>query len=205
MSWASAIFAKGCGFFEILRLDCAFLFQPNLFNLFLDVLHVGRARHGVDAGTRAGLVHHINRFVRKKSSGDVTIGKSDGRLQRFIGEFRFVVRLVFRTQPFQDLNSFIDRRRINLYRLETPFQRCVFLDVLAIFVHRRGADALQFATAQRGFDDVRCVHRALCRTSPDDCVQFVDKKDHILGAANLVHHRFDPLFELAAVFCARDH
>jgi len=33
-------------------------------------------------------------------------------------------------------------------------------------------------------------------------VQFVDEQDHVLGAADFVHHRFDSLFKLAAVFRA---
>ena len=36
-------------------------------------------------------------------------------------------------------------------------------------------------------------------------MQLVDKKDHVLGTSDFVHHRFDALFELAAIFCARDH
>jgi hypothetical protein len=36
-------------------------------------------------------------------------------------------------------------------------------------------------------------------------VQLVDKEDDVLGATNLVHDRFDPLFELAAILGACDH
>ena len=36
-------------------------------------------------------------------------------------------------------------------------------------------------------------------------MQLVDEEDDVLGAANLVHHRLDALFELAAVFRAGDH
>ena len=89
--------------------------------------------------------------------------------------------------------------------METALERGVFLDVLAILVHGRRADALQFAATQRRLDDVRRVHRAFGRTRADDRVQLVDKKNDILGAANLIHDRFDALFELAAIFCARDH
>ena len=71
---------------------------------------------------------------------------------------------------------------------------------------KRGrADALQLTAAQRGLDDVRRVHRAFGGTGADDGVQFVDEKDDVFRAANFVHHRFDALFELAAIFRARDH
>jgi hypothetical protein len=196
---------KRCGFLKILRFDGAFFFYADFFYLLLDVLHIGWPSHGIDAGTRAGLVHDVDRLVGKKSSSDITIGKSDSRFQRLVGESRFVMSLVLRAQAFEDLNSFVDRRRIYLDRLKATFQRCVFLDILAVFVHRRRAHALQFTAAQRGLDDVRSVHRAFCGTSPDDCVQLVDEEDHVFGTTNLIHHSLDAFFKLATVFCACHH
>jgi hypothetical protein len=139
--------AKGGGFLEILRLDRCLLFQTDLFDFLLDLLNIRRPRHGVDPRPRAGFVHDINRLVGQKASGDITIGKSDCGLERFIGKFRFVMGLVFRAQTFQDLDCFIDSRRIDLYGLETAFERGVLLDIFAVFVHRRCANALQFAAA----------------------------------------------------------
>src|SRR5205807_10262865 len=52
--------AEGCGLFEILRLDSSFLFQPNFFYVFLDILYIGGPRHGVDPCTRTGLIHYID-------------------------------------------------------------------------------------------------------------------------------------------------
>ena len=197
--------AEGCGFFEILCLNSAFFFQPNFFYFFLDIFHIRRPRHGVDAGTRAGLIHYVDRFVGKKSSRDISIRKSDGGLQRLIGKFCFVVRLVLGSETLQDLNGFINSRRIDLYRLKTALQRCVFLDVLAVFVHRGRADTLQFTTTQRRLDNVRGVHRPFCRTCSDDRVQFVDEKNHVLRTPDFVHDGFDPFFELSAIFCSGDH
>src|SRR5438094_851423 len=131
--------------------------------------------------------------------------RSSRPLLRMASSFCFVVGLVLGSETFQDLNSFVNGRRIHLYRLETAFQRCVFLDVLAVFVHRGRADTLQLATTQRGLDDVRCVHRPFGRSCADNGVQLVDKKNHVLGTADFVHYGFDALFELAAVFCSADH
>ena len=36
-------------------------------------------------------------------------------------------------------------------------------------------------------------------------MQLVNKKNDVFGTANFVHHRFDALFELTAVFCTGDH
>ena len=57
------------------------------------------------------------------------------------------MRLIFGTQTFQNQNRFIDRRRLDLGGLETPFQRGVFLDVLAILIERRRDDTLQLTPA----------------------------------------------------------
>ena len=60
--------------------------------------------------------------------------------------------------------------------------------------------------ARKGrLDDVRGIHRALGGSGADDRVELVDEEDHVLGAADFVHHRLDALLKLTAVFCARDH
>src|SRR5207237_113770 len=193
--------AEGCSFFKVLRLNRSFFFQADLFYFFLDVLHIRRTCHGIDPGTRASLIHHIDSLVGKKPPRDITVRKSHGSLQRFVSEFCFVVRLVLGSETFQDLNRFINRRRIHFYRLETPLQCCVFLDVLAVFVHRGRANTLQFATTQRWFDNVRRVHCPFGRTCPDNGVQLVDEKNHVLGTADFIHHSLDTFFKLAAIFC----
>ena len=138
--------AKRGSLFKVLRLNRRFLFQPNVFDFLLDFLNIRWPRHGVDARPGPGFIHHIDCFVGQETASDVTVGKSNRGLERFVGEFRFVMRLVFRTQTFQNLDRFIDCRSIDLHRLETAFQRGVFLDVLAIFVHGRGSNTLQLST-----------------------------------------------------------
>ncbi len=196
---------KGSSFLEILRLDRGFLLNPDLLDLFFDFLDVGRTGHGVDPGAGAGFVHDVDRFVGQKPAGDVTLGKLDRLLERFVGQLGFVVRLVFRTQAFEDEDRLIDGGSLDLDGLEASFEGGVFLDVFAILVQRGRPDALQLAPAERGLDDVRGVHRAFGRAGADDGVQLVDKKDDVLGAANFVHHGFDSLFELSAILRARDH
>ena len=139
--------AKRRSFFEILSFDRGFLLESNSLDVLLDFLQVGRTRHRVDAGTRAGLVHDVDCFVRKKTAGDVAIGKFYGGLEGFVGQFRFVMRFVLRTQSFQNLNRFFNSRRIDFHGLKPALESGVFLDVFAILVHRRRTDALQFAAA----------------------------------------------------------
>ena len=108
--------------FEILRLDRGFLFHADLLDLALDFLHIRRTRHRVDAGPRAGFVHHVNRLVRQESAGDVAIGKFNRQLERFIGQLGFVMRFVFRAESFQNLNRFIHRGRFHFHGLEAALR-----------------------------------------------------------------------------------
>src|ERR1017187_439271 len=113
--------------------------------------------------------------------------------------------LVLRTQTLQNLDGLIDGWRFNDDGLETAFQRGVLLDVLAILVHRGRANHLQLAARERGLDDIAGVHRAFRGTGADDGVQFIDKKNDVLRALDLVHDGLDALLELAAVLRARHH
>ncbi len=196
---------KGRGFLKILGLDRRFFLDANVLDFLFDFLHVRRARHRVDARARASFIHDINRFVRKETPRDIALGKFHRGFERFVSQLCLVVRFVFRPQSFENQNCFFNRGRVDFHRLETALQGCVLFNIFAVFVQRRGADALQFAAAQGRLDDVRGVHRAFGRTGSDNRVQFVDKQDDILGPTDLIHDRFDSLFKLAAIFCSGDH
>ena len=60
-------------------------------------------------------------------------------------------------------------------RLEAPLQGRVFLDVLAILVQRRRADAAQLPARELRLEHVRGIARAFRRARAHDGVQFVDK------------------------------
>ena len=91
------------------------------------------------------------------------------------------------------------------HRLEAPRQRRVLLDVLAVFVERRGADAMQLAARQRRLQQVGGVHRAVRLAGADQRVHFVDEQDDAaLGRGHFVEHRLQPLLEFAAIFRAGD-
>ena len=54
--------------------------------------------------------------------------------------------------------------------LEAPFKRGVLLDVLAVLLERRRADALELAARERGLEQVRRVDGALRRPGADERV-----------------------------------
>ena len=80
----------------------------------------------------------------------------------------------------------------------------VLLDVLAVLVERRGTDHVQLAARQRRLQHVARVDRALGGAGADDRVQLVDEDDEAsLGLGEFLHHRLEPLLELAPVLGTR--
>ncbi len=155
------------------------------------------------AQPRTGLVHQVDRLVRQKPVGDVSVGQGCGGDDRRVVDPHAMVQLVFLLDPAQDRNRVLDRRLADIDRLKAAFECGVLLDVLAVLVEGRGADAMQFAARQRRLQHVRGVHRPFRLAGADQGVQFVDEQDDLAGArGDLGQHRFQPLLELAAVFGA---
>jgi hypothetical protein len=81
-----------------------------------------------------------------------------------------VVDLVSLLQSPKDGDRVLDGRLTDEHGLESAFQGGIFLDVLAIFVQGRRANAAQFPPRQRRLQQVRGVHRAFGLASADDGV-----------------------------------
>ena len=70
------------------------------------------------------------------------------------------------------------------HRLEAALERGVLLDVLAVLVERRRADAAQLAAREHRLEQVGGVDRAFGRAGADERVQLVDEQDdRALGLA----------------------
>ena len=113
---------------------------------FVQLLGLGIDLH---AQPRGGLVDQVDRLVRQEAVGDVAVGQRRRRDERAIGDAHAVVQLVFLLQAAQDRDRVLDRRLVDEHRLEAPGQRRVLLDMLAVFIERGRADAMQFAARQR--------------------------------------------------------
>ena len=105
---------------------------------------------------------------------DGELGRRD---QRRVPDLDLVVDLVPLLQAAEDRDRVLDRRLADEDRLEPPLQRRVLLDVLAVLVERRGADAAQLAAGQGRLEQVGGVHRPLGLARADDQVQLVDEQD----------------------------
>ena len=92
------------------------------------------------------------------------------------------MRLVLVAQPHDDLDRLVLGRRIDDDGLETPLEGAVLLDVLAVLVERRRADALDLAAGERRLEHVGGVDRALGAAGAHDRVELVDEDDDLVVA-----------------------
>ena len=104
----------------------------------------------------------------------------------------------------QDLDGLALARRIDFDRLEPALERPVFFNIFSIFGWSGRADAADLAAAERRLEDVRRVERAFGRPRAHQRVQLVDEHDDVRVVGQLLHDRLEALFELTAVFRARD-
>ena len=113
-----------------------------------------------------------------------------------------MVLFVFVLDVVEDVKGLFGRGGLEDDFLETTFQRTILFDVLAVFVQRGGADTLQFATGQCGFEEVGGIHAAGRVTSAYHRVQLVDEEDDIGVFLQFFEDGFHALLELSAVFGA---
>ncbi len=131
--------------------------------------------------------------------------KRRGRDDRGIGDADAVVDFVALLQAAQDRDRVLDRRLADEHFLEAPLQRRVLLEVLAIFVERGRADAMQLAARERRLEHVAGVHRAFGLARADHRVQLVDEQDDLAFLLRqVVEHGLEALLELAAILGAGD-
>ena len=151
------------------------------------------------ADARRGLVDEVDRLVRQMAVGDVADRQVGGGLDGLVGDRDLVVLLVALADAHQDVDGLLERRLLDHDRLEASLEGRVALDVLAVLVERRRADALELAAGQRRLEDVGGVDGALGRTGPDERVELVDEEDRVVGVAELLDDLLEPFLELAAV------
>ena len=162
-------------------------------------------RIDLHAQARRRLVDQVDRLVGQEAVGDVAVRERGGGDERGIGDAHVVMLFVFLLQPAQNRDGILDRGLGHVDRLEPPRERCVLLDMLAIFVERGCADAMKLASGKRGLEQVRGVHRAFGFAGADESMHLVDEEDDLaLRRFDLRQHRLQALLELAAIFGAGD-
>ena len=152
---------------------------------------------------RAGFVDDVDRLVRQFAVVDVAGGKLHRALNGVVGVFQPVELLEIGLETLEDLDRIGDRRLIDVDLLEPPHQRAVLLEILAVFLVGRRADAAQRARRERRFEKVRGIHRAAGgRACANDGVNLINEQDRLAMLLNLFHHLLEAFLEIAAIACA---
>ena len=184
------------------------LFERGLLDFMLHdaAAHVVQLlRHGIHLGAngRTGLIHQVDGLIRQKTIRNIAIGERRGGDQRLIGDFNAVEDLVALFQAAQNGDRILNRRLGDHDGLETAFQRRVLLDIFAILVQRRRADAMQLAARQHRLEQVARIHAALGFARAHNGMQLVDEQDDAAVAGlDVVQNGFQALLKLAAEFRA---
>ena len=153
--------AQRRGLLVLLGVDRRVLLLGDPLEVLLRGAQLGRRRGVAQAHAARGLVDQVDGLVRQVAVGDVADREIGGGLHRLVRDLHLVVLLVALADALEDLDRLLERRLLDHDRLEAPLERRVLLDVLAVLVERRGADALQLAARQRRLEDVGGVDRAL--------------------------------------------
>ena len=182
-----------------------FALDLELYEPPIDLVEFLGLRIDLHPQPRRRLVDEVDRLVRQEPVRDVAVRQRRRRDERAVRYPHAVVQLVFLLEAAQDRHRILDRGLIDEHRLEPPRQRRVLFDVLAVFIERGRAHAVQLAPRQRRLQQVRGIHRPVRLARPDKRVHFVDEQDDppILGR-HLVEHGLEPLLELAAILRTRD-
>ena len=111
-----------------------------------------------------------------------------------------MVVLVAFLQSAQDRDGACRVRFVYHNRLETAFERLVFLEILLVFIERSGSDASQFAAGQSRFQNVGRIHCAFSLACSDQSMDFVDKQDDVsFRLLHFVDDRFQTFFKFALI------
>ena len=110
-----------------------------------------------------------------------------------------MVRLVLIAQALQDEEGIIQRRFIDLHRLETTLQRGILFDVLAVLIQGGSTDGLQLAAGQLGLEQRSGVDGTFGSTGTDEGVDLVDEQDDVPALVNFFKNLLQAFLKVTAV------
>ena len=185
-----------------------FFFQRRLLNLHLhdfapQLVKLRRHRIQFRLNERARLIHQVDGLVRQEPVGNVPVGQGSRRHQRAVCDLHPVEHFIALLQATQDGDGVLHRRFIHHDRLETAFQRRIFLDVLPVLIQRRGADTVQLASGQHRLEHIAGVHGAVRLACAHDGMELIDEQnDPAIAVLHFLQDRFQTFLELAPVLRA---
>ena len=172
--------------------------------IFPCLLQLHRLAVQLELQARGGFVDQIDRLVGPEARRDVTVGKPRRGHDGAVGDLHPVVHFVALLQTTQNGDGVLHRWLGHGHHLEAALERGILLDVLAVFVHRGGADAVQLSARQRRLDHVGGIERAFGRTGAHQRVQLVDEENDLAFALrDRLEQRLEALLEFTAELRAR--
>src|SRR4030042_1535506 len=84
-------------------------------------------------------------------------------------------------QTIENIDCLIDRRFLDINRLEPSLKRAVTLDIFFVLVIRRRADTPELTARKSRFQNVGCIYRALGGSRTDNRMKLIDEEDDRLG------------------------
>ena len=142
--------------------------------------HGGRGRLADRHPRRRG-IQERHRLVGQLPRRQVARRERDGGHHRLVGDAHPVMRLHRREDAAQHGAGPVDRRLVDIDRLEAAGERRVLLEMLAVFRPGGGGDGAQRAARQRRFEQVGRVARARGAAGADERVRLVDEQDDRVG------------------------
>src|SRR5712671_6583286 len=85
-----------------------------------------------------------------------------------------VMELIALAQATKNRDGFLHARLVHHYWLEAALQSGVFFNMLAIFIQRRRADAVQLSASKHGLKHIAGIHGTLSLAGAHDRMDFVD-------------------------------
>ena len=153
----------------------------------------------------SGLVHQINGFIRQKTVVNVTLGEFRCCTQTVLCDRHMMMFFILWAQTAQNLNGLFHARFFYGHRLETALQRCIFFNVLTVFLNGCGTDDLNQSPGQCRFHDIGRIQRTFRATGTDDRMQLIDKQNYISCLLHFLHDAFDTLLKFTTVLCTGHH
>ena len=146
----------------------------------------------------AGLVQQIDGLVRQETVGDIAFGEDD-RLPRDLRRNLNPVEklIVVRNAPQNGGGLFYARLRHG-HRLETPFQRRILFDILAVLGKGRRAYHLNFPAGKRRLEDIRGAHGAFRVACAHQIMHLVNHEDDIPAGFDFGDQALHPALKLTA-------
>ena len=131
------------------------------------------------AGRAIRLVDEVDRLVGERTIGDISHAEVDRRVHGLVADLDVMVLLEPLRIPNRMATASSTVGSSTMTGWKRRSRRRVLLDVLAVLIEGRRADALELPAREWRLEDVRRVDRALGGAGADQRVELVDEEDAV--------------------------